>query len=470
MLEQSVRSQSSYLNLFFSLLLIKITLGIRENLLVRINQQVTIGNDFNYLIGTSETTRKAFSYMYTEQSRAGLPIPIPIPIYASPFSLSFSFFPYIMHNLHYVGGVARSPFHFNGFRKTKQLPYIHKHKHKQFLQASLPPSSGYTDSTFSSVGDKPLIVKPNSPCCFDFSDYIKQSKKQPNNIDFQFLAWFVGFLEAEGERDAFGRATTNNPVHQDIVRADFEIVQSITNIKLLYYIRKKLDFGRVTIFEKAGLKYCKWFTSKKENILLLISILNGNLLLEKRRIQFQNWLGFLNTYWSLNIYVKPCFIELSLDNAWLSGFSDADAGFYTSNNFVRGKLTNSEDNYVFFVQYYITQDGELNLLHRLQSLIGDSTKINLITNGRTKKKYNRLSITKMECIEKLKLYFNKFPLHGVRIIDYLRWVRVFGYKQRGVVLTEHSAKKLARLVNNLQPAYLSDEILLNSEEEDGLPP
>nr|YP_009463684.1 homing endonuclease [Haematococcus lacustris]AUW36506.1 homing endonuclease [Haematococcus lacustris] len=77
----------------------------------------------------------------------------------------------------------------------------------------------------------------------------------------------------------------------------FEITQSIKNVKLICMIRTQLGIGQVQTFEKGGLKYCRWCTSKRENILLLLLLLNGNLILEKRQIQFQQIYAELNLAW-----------------------------------------------------------------------------------------------------------------------------------------------------------------------------
>ncbi|MGQ2964091.1 MAG: hypothetical protein ACT6RN_27560 [Agrobacterium sp.] len=53
--------------------------------------------------------------------------------------------------------------------------------------------------------------------------------------------------------------------------------------------------------------------------------------------------------------------QVSLDNAWLSGFSDADGGFYTNVgvDFKLSKRPAGGYYTKFLCKYYITQDGEL---------------------------------------------------------------------------------------------------------------
>nr|ALO21458.1 putative LAGLIDADG homing endonuclease [Lobochlamys culleus] len=245
---------------------------------------------------------------------------------------------------------------------------------------------------------------------------------------------------------------TKFTVDKQTKRADFEITQHITNIKLLKFIRTELGFGTVSIFEKNGFKYAKWFTSKRENIILLIYLLNGHLILEKRRHQFIEWLNTLNEVWNLNIQPKPFNCQVSLQTSWLAGFSDADAGFYTNvkKNF-RGAARSQGGYYVRFItKFYITQRDEIGVLTKIKNLVGATNKISQLTNGKSNFLYNRLEITSTESTQILIQYFTEFPLKGIRKIDLLRWVRVQAYKNMFVVVSEKAAEKLARLITNLQ--------------------
>lgn len=286
---------------------------------------------------------------------------------------------------------------------------------------------------------------------FDFSLYNLHKPKHIKKLDINFLRWFVGFVEGDG---SFSSRIANTGTFFNFdplnLRGDFEIVQSIDNIKLINHIRTSLGFGQVTTFEKNGFQYCKWFTSSKENIIRLIHILNGNLVLEKRRIQFLNWLNSLNQSWHLQIIVKPCHCSVSLDDAWLSGFSDADAGFYT--NVLTDFRGAKKGTYYtkFTTKFYITQDGELEVLNKIKQLVHATSQIETVTNGYTLKKYNRLEIHKEECINILIAYFTKYPLKGERKISCLRWARVHAYKEQHVATTERAAIKLARLISTLK--------------------
>ena len=303
---------------------------------------------------------------------------------------------------------------------------------------------------------------------FSFSDYNRHKPAHIKNQNTDFLIWLIGFIEGDGS--FFSRDTNvgvSVQINPETKRAEFDITQHIDNIKVLNKIRTELGFGRVTTFTKESFTYARWHTSKRANIICLIHLLNGNLILEKRRNQFSQWLNILNDVWGLNIQPKPFNCKVSLETPWLSGFSDADAGFFTNvKQDFRGSKRSSGGYYIkFFTKYYITQRDEINVLTEIRSLVGATNNIYKVTNGTTDVCYNRLEIQKAECIEILIQYFHKYPLKSIRKIDMLRWARVHAYKNMHVVATEAAAEKLARLIKNLQEPLDGLIVTDFSEEE-----
>jgi hypothetical protein len=288
---------------------------------------------------------------------------------------------------------------------------------------------------------------------FNFYDYEQSLPQHISKMDPRFLTWFIGFFEGDGSvayRDSnVGSRTVFDTVSK---KADFEITQEISNIKLLHKIRKVLGFGRVLEYEKNGRKYARFYTSKREHILRLVVLFNGNLVLTKRREQFEEWLNVINQGWQLNIPLKHWTGCVTLQNAWLSGFTDADGGFNTNskNGFEGTKDHKGNIRFRFTTKYYITQDGEMEVLEKIKQLAGATNKISKLTNGRSAKQYNRLEITSSSATTVLIDYFSRFPLKGQRRIDVLRWARVHGYKTRGVSLNEGAAKTLSGLLEKLQ--------------------
>lgn len=70
-----------------------------------------------------------------------------------------------------------------------------------------------------------------------------------------------------------------------------------------------------------------------------MDIFNGNLVLEKRQKQFEALSQIVRQEWGVSFQLKPCTQKPSLENGWISGFLDAEGGFYTNlkNNIKKGK-------------------------------------------------------------------------------------------------------------------------------------
>ena len=290
---------------------------------------------------------------------------------------------------------------------------------------------------------------------FDISDYDRFKPKHIKQLDYAFLVWFIGFFEGDGSLMTRDIVVGTRFLFDSLTgRGVFELVQSISNAQLLYKIRKKLGFGCITTFERDGKEYIRYMTTKREYIILLVHLFNGNLVLKKRQQQFEQLHAQLTKAWGLNIPLKPFNCDVSLNNPWFSGFCDADAGFFINKKteFRVGKRPSNDGYYYKFVtKFYITQDGEISLLKKIQVLFNCSeNKLGKITNGKTKKIYNRLEINALESIELVLNYFSKYPLRGCRKIDCLRLARVLGYKKRHVVLSDKAAKRLVRLLDSLE--------------------
>lgn len=263
-----------------------------------------------------------------------------------------------------------------------------------------------------------LSIKNSSTsiASFNFFDFYKNIVAQQNASACTptFLSWFIGFVEADGYYSS--RFDSENIIMDDDEptqvewnidpaekRGDFEITQK--NSQVLYKIQNILGFGSVIQLTKNGRIYYRFCTSKKEHILRLVTIFNGNLVLKKRRCQFENLLQNINIIWNSNISVKPWEAKPSLNDGWLSGFSERDGGFYTNlgNDFKRGKYDDGRTRYGFYLKFYITQKGEDETLLYIRDLFKATNQLYTI-----RKIYSRLEITNILSRILIIDYFNKF--------------------------------------------------------------
>jgi len=286
----------------------------------------------------------------------------------------------------------------------------------------------------------------------DFSPYYKDGapaqKKNNNKTSADFLAWFIGFFEGDGNFHIYTKIV--NGTKYDTGRFGFSIDQK--NSDVLYRIKKELGFGIVHSYIRKGETYWCYNTTSHANILRLISLLNGNLVLDKRRQQFAKWVTAINTSWGTKIIIKQSECIPTLHDAWLCGFVQADGGFWTniSNGFKKGRLASGEIRYAFVVKFYITQDGEAKVLGIIRNLLEATNKINTVTNGKTPKKYLRFETTAFRPREIITRYLSKFPLYGQKNIEYKRWLRTNEYFNEKYPLTSKSVEKLIRLLKSIE--------------------
>lgn len=176
-------------------------------------------------------------------------------------------------------------------------------------------------------------------------------------------------------------------------------------------------------------------------------LFNGNLLTERKKIQFKSWVELINLTYETNYCLLPHTRKVSLQTAWLSGFLEGDGGFWASPHNVISTLKDGSLSYRIRMKFYITQKDELQLLIEIKNLFNISNSISQITNGHTTVKYNRFETGLLESHQQVKCYLKSFPFLGQRNILIKRWGRLIDYRVKKYPITEKSIIKLKRLIS-----------------------
>jgi len=353
---------------------------------------------------------------------------------------------------------------FFGFNLSKRKSPINRkfskfnasEKDEQETNNSLPSPLGSSETTREACSN------------LDFSDYYKYGtpdhKKTNQKPSPEFLAWFIGFFEADGNFQTYTKI--QDGIQQNTGRFGFSIDQEDPTV--IHRIKKELGFGIAYDVCRDGKTYWRYNTTSLQNIFRLVYLLNGNLVLDKRREQFNAWVTAINKTRHQNIVLKPSRCVPNLKDAWLSGFIQGDGGFWTniSNGFRKGFFKNGNIRYAFIVKFYITQDEEERVLLAIRDLLKATSKISTITNGRTKKKYFRFETTAFQPREIITKYLTTFPMYGQKNIEYKRWVRINDYFNAKYPLTEKSAQKLLRLLETLEEPSSDETVLTDPSEND----
>lgn len=117
-----------------------------------------------------------------------------------------------------------------------------------------------------------------------------------------------------------------------------------------------MNIGRVRDFGK----FSRYMVDDKNSIKILISLFNGNLVLDKKISQFNNWLKLFNIS---EVYNK---ILPSLNDAWISGFIDAKGCFNVS----LFKIKTMKYGYQVKLKFMIDQKDSINkMIHIKNQLI-----------------------------------------------------------------------------------------------------
>ena len=112
---------------------------------------------------------------------------------------------------------------------------------------------------------------------FNFDEYRNISGKNSDGIPGNWLTWFIGLSEGDG---AFLTGKDK--------RLRFVLTQKETAI--LNRVYETLGIGRVRTYGN----FSRYHVDDKDGILVLIALFNGNLVLDKKKVQIKRWLDTLN--------------------------------------------------------------------------------------------------------------------------------------------------------------------------------
>lgn len=250
-----------------------------------------------------------------------------------------------------------------------------------------------------------------------------------------FKLWFIGFLEGKG---SFMINKNGN--------LEFKIVHSSTDASVLFYIKKELGFGVVRVQDKVKNNHC-FKVNDEKGLFKLISILNGNLFLDTKKIEFKLWLDAYNQKYRTTpkegvpplAGVTPLvFFENNnkpdLSNCWLSGFTDAVGSFTCIIKDIPDKSG------VVKLSYTLSQDSNYNQMKYLAEILKGKLHYN---NGIYETTVNTTKLSKVIN------YLNIHSLKTNKSIVYLNISKIYFLIKGKKSLTNEDIKLLTRYKNNL---------------------
>lgn len=238
---------------------------------------------------------------------------------------------------------------------------------------------------------------------FNFDTFNKEFElKNDKKLSDDWLTWFIGFTEGDG-------AILN---YNDKLR--FVLTQKESDI--LYKIKYTLNMGNISAHQEKNSKYHRLVITNPHDIYLLSLLLNGNLVLDHRINQLSSWIKTLNNKYFYNLVFNPLSQEISLQDAWISGFTDAEGCFnvtVTANK--RYSL-----GYVIKLRFILDQNDELGL-NKIKLLI-NTGKVTLRANSVN---HYRYTITGFSSFYYLNNYLNNFPLKTKKLESFIKWNEIY---------------------------------------------
>lgn len=252
-----------------------------------------------------------------------------------------------------------------------------------------------------------------------FHVYYNTLFKNKNNLSDEWLTWFIGFAEGDGAIQTYDQGK----------RVRFVLTQKESDI--LHKIQLKFNIGVVKHFPqgKSGKKndFYRWIVDNPSHILLLAFLFNGNLAQNHRIEQLALWVNALNNrFGSETINLNNTPVSFTLQDGWLSGFTDAEGCFnisITSNS--RYTL-----GHVIKMRYILDQKDSV-ILSRVSELFGFG-KVRLRSG--TDNVY-RYTATGFKALNDVIAYFQIFPLQTKKALSFEKWWIVHNHVSNKLHLT-----------------------------------
>ena len=234
-----------------------------------------------------------------------------------------------------------------------------------------------------------------------------------NQITDNWLRWFIGFAEGDGA------ILTSKERPQFVLTQKEKVV--------LDHIQSIFGFGTVKQFKSGNTVFHRYIVSDFTGVLLLCVLFNGNLCLKNRILQLNRWITEINVKLSSptsKIYGLSSLLILNetpilptLNDAWLSGFTDAE-GTFNINIVAR---SNTKTGFRVQLRYFLDQKDAKDFLYHIKNLFGFGA---VVLRGETKEVY-RYYCDSFIGLQNICNYFKNFPLKTIKGNSFTNWYKAY---------------------------------------------
>jgi len=287
-------------------------------------------------------------------------------------------------------------------------------------------------SLYSLKDNKQSVSETTRETSFRFSAfhaYFNTLFKNRDPLSDEWLTWFIGFAEGDGAIQTYAEGK----------RVRFVLTQKESAI--LHSIQYKFNIGVVRHFPqgKSGKNndFYRWMVDEPSHILLLAFLFNGNLAINLRIEQLALWVNALNNrFGSETIKLNNTPVSITLQDAWLSGFTDAEGCFNVSIT----ASTRYSLGHVIRMRYILDQKDSV-ILNKIYELFGFG-KVTLRSG--TENVY-RYTVTGFKVLNDVIAYFKLFPLQTKKALSFEKWLTVHNQVSNKLHLTEEGLAQVRTL-------------------------
>ena len=275
----------------------------------------------------------------------------------------------------------------------------------------------------------------------NFENYkkaVQNYNKRTNGVklpiaDDNFLYWFIGFTEGDGSFPI--KNPTKTYSKKNLVFTVSQRIQAPLNL-----IRENLAFGEVTNqVNVEGRTMSRYDVVRDDQIPIILALFNGNIILKHRHEGFTRWLNQYNLQFRppQNPVASLKQQKFTLQNAWFSGFLQADGGFNIS------LRENSKTTLGYYLQFrcYITQKYERQVLQdiadavRLEDQAKKLKRKLLVKPRKVSKKEDtwRIELISKEDIQTICQYLTNFPMKTEKQVVFLDWKELFVHNKKAIL-------------------------------------
>jgi hypothetical protein len=197
---------------------------------------------------------------------------------------------------------------------------------------------------------------------------------------------------------------------------------SITFVESDYplVLKLKILLGGSIRFKKENHAYV-WTLSSVSDLNNIINLINGYLRGPKIE-HFKSLIEWMNNHTGDNFICKPKDTYNLLDNAWLSGFIDAEGSFDIRVSLIKNGALQNRVMARFRLEQQKIDSKSLLSYSDLFLLISKSLLVNLTTSIHNKnKEYFLISLSSQQARLNLVKYLNKYPLFTSKFLNYKDW-------------------------------------------------